>query len=105
MGWLHGHRWHCPAVSVDQFRPWTFQGTLDTQNRGKQQVYFTRLDFLKAAQMQIGEFGKPLLCQVFCVTFPAQICAEPLDVNPVFTRQWHALLRRNCNLTDTPYSA
>jgi len=55
--------------------------------------------------MQIGEFGDLLLRQVPFTTFPAQIRTESFDVNPVFTRQRHALLRRICDLTDTPYSA
>ncbi len=104
-GRVHGHGPTLGSVSVQQFRPRTFQGALDAQNRRKQKVHFASFNLLKAAQMQIGKFGKPFLRQVPRIAFPAHVCTKFLDVDPVFARQWHALLRRNCGLTDTPYSA
>jgi hypothetical protein len=85
--------------------PRTFQCPFDSDYCCDQKVNFTRLNFLKAAQMQIRKFREFFLSQIAHVTFAADVRAQAFDVSPICFRKWHAPLRRKTTLTGTPYRA
>ena len=74
---------------------------LHSQDRSEEDVHVTGLDFLHRPDVQVHQFGEPLLGQVPTNPLTPQIGSEDSQLLLGWTGQGHAPLRRNAELTDT----
>ena len=89
-----------PAASfAHEFVPLALQGALDADESGEEDVELTGFDLLHGAQVQVSEFGQPLLRQTFGGALAANVCPKPFELRLNFLGSSHALLSRKTALT------
>jgi hypothetical protein len=74
--------------------PRATEGALDADDGRQQDVDLASLDFLDGADVQVNEFGKPLLCDALGSALTADIYAELSELRLDFTIRRHAPLGR-----------
>ena len=87
-----------PAVFSGFWRqlvPGALQGELDAAGGGEEDVDFAGLDFLEVAGGELGSFSQPFLGPALPQTLAADVCAEKLQSGPLFSAQWHDIIRRS----------
>lgn len=86
------------GLLTEQFVPRALEAALNAHESGEQDVELSRLDLLHGAQVQIGEFGQPLLRQTFGGALAADVGPEAFELRLNFLGCRHALLSRKNGL-------
>jgi hypothetical protein len=83
---------------ANQLVPRALQRALDADKCCEQNVKLSRLDLLHSAQVQVGEFGQPLLSQTFGSALATDVCPESYQLRLNFLGGCHAPLSRKKGL-------